>query len=135
MLILSLYEVTAVPTWTASAKRDLNELSYSNILLPTTIPNTLLYPLLEASPEQSWEEAHFFLSSTESLSFFLDDLPQPEVRVPRRENARITIGEFGTLLGRGVSISGTCISVRRVYIYILQNDLIHENIMHRARCI
>ncbi|MPC60584.1 hypothetical protein E2C01_054637 [Portunus trituberculatus] len=44
----------------------------------------------------------------QSLSFFLDDLPQPEVRVPRREKARITMGELGTLLGRGVSMSGTC---------------------------
>lgn len=48
------------------------------------------------------------MSSTESLSFFLEDLPQPEVRVPRREKALITMGELGTLLGRGVSMSGTC---------------------------
>lgn len=47
------------------------------------------------------------MSSTESRSFFLEDLPQPEVRVPRREKARITMGELGTLLGRGVSMSGT----------------------------
>lgn len=28
--------------------------------------------------------------------------------MPRREKARFTIGELGTLFGRGVSISGTC---------------------------
>ena len=58
-------------------------------------------------PEQSWEEAHFFLSSTDSRSCFFDDLPHPEVSVPSLEKARITIGELGTLLGLGVSMSGT----------------------------
>lgn len=60
--------------------------------------------------EQSCDEAHFFLSSAWRVEFWLDrriDLPQPAVMVPSREKARFTIGELGTLFGRGDSISGT----------------------------
>ena len=45
---------------------------------------------------------HFFLSSTESRPApggFLLVRPQPAVMLPSRLNARITIGEFGTLFG------------------------------------
>lgn len=64
---------------------------------------------LEMLPEQSCEDAHFFLSSTCSVDgddFFMDR-PQPAVMVPRREKARLTIGDEGTLFGRGDSYSGT----------------------------
>lgn len=59
--------------------------------------------------EQSCEEAHFFLSSAWSVEFWLRriDRPHPAVMVPRRENARFTMGDDGTLFGRGDSISGT----------------------------
>lgn len=62
------------------------------------------------SLEQSCVDDHFFLSSTFNwFEFCLRmERPQPAVIVPRRENARFTIGDEGTLLGRGVSISGTC---------------------------
>ena len=57
---------------------------------------------LSVSPEQSWLLAHFFRSSTESRPVsegFLLVRPQPAVMLPRRLNARITIGELGTLFG------------------------------------
>jgi len=67
--------------------------------------------------EQSCELLHFLRSSTERLAaaplaevpcWFEEELllcclrmlrPQPAVRVPSREKARFTIGEFGTLFG------------------------------------
>jgi hypothetical protein len=60
-------------------------------------------------PEQSCDEAHFFLSSALSCDCCLDriDLPHPAVIVPSREKARFTIGEDGTDFGLD-SISGTC---------------------------
>lgn len=59
--------------------------------------------------EQSCEDAHFFLSSVCNVEFcrLRIDRPHPAVIVPRREKARFTIGEEGTLFGRGDSISGT----------------------------
>jgi hypothetical protein len=58
------------------------------------------YLVLGSSLEQSCEEDHFFLSSAVSWECCLRmDRPQPAVRLPRRENARFTIGELGTLLG------------------------------------
>lgn len=67
---------------------------------------SLSWPLFE----QSWLLLHFFLSSADNCCVFcfLIDLPQPAVIVPNLENALFTIGELGTLLGRGDSISGTC---------------------------
>lgn len=60
--------------------------------------------------EQSCDEVHFFLSSACSVELCERriDRPQPAVIVPKRENARLTMGEDGTLFGRGASISGTC---------------------------
>lgn len=59
-------------------------------------------------PEQSWDEAHFFLSSTFNWDCFdLIERPHPAVIVPNREKARLTIGDEGTLFGRD-SMSGTC---------------------------
>ncbi len=52
--------------------------------------------------EQSVEELHFFLSSAANCCCWLDffpDRPQPEVKLPRREKARITIGLEGTDFG------------------------------------
>lgn len=59
--------------------------------------------------EQSCDEAHFFLSSACNceLCRLRIDRPHPAVMVPRRENARLTIGDDGTLFGRGDSMSGT----------------------------
>lgn len=59
-------------------------------------------------PEQSCDEAHFFLSSTFNCECCFErmDLPHPAVIVPNRENARLTIGDDGTLFGRD-SMSGT----------------------------
>lgn len=59
--------------------------------------------------EQSCDDAHFFLSSAFSPEFccLRIERPQPAVIVPKRENARFTIGDDGTLFGLGVSISGT----------------------------
>lgn len=59
--------------------------------------------------EQSCDDAHFFLSSACSCEFCdrRIERPHPAVIVPKRENARLTIGDDGTLFGRGVSISGT----------------------------
>lgn len=59
--------------------------------------------------EQSCEDAHFFLSSACSVEFcrLRIDRPHPAVIVPKREKARFTIGDDGTLFGRGDSISGT----------------------------
>lgn len=60
-------------------------------------------------PEQSCEDAHFFLSSAWSCECCFERIerPHPAVMVPRREKARFTIGDEGTLFGRD-SMSGTC---------------------------
>lgn len=60
-------------------------------------------------PEQSCDEAHFFLSSAFNVECCFEriDLPHPAVIVPRREKALLTIGDEGTLFGRD-SMSGTC---------------------------
>jgi hypothetical protein len=58
------------------------------------------YLVMGSSLEQSCEDDHFFLSSAVSWECCLRmDRPQPAVRLPRRENARFTMGELGTLLG------------------------------------
>lgn len=50
--------------------------------------------------EQSWEDAHFFLSSADNWECCLRiDRPQPAVMVPSLEKALFTIGELGTLFG------------------------------------
>lgn len=91
-------------------------LSLSDDLLSLSIGKKLLdflkiYPKLSLLLEQSCDEAHFFLSSVVSCVFcwrLRIERPQPAVIVPNREKARFTIGELGTLFGRGDSMSGTC---------------------------
>lgn len=88
------------------------------------------------SCEQSCEELHFFLSSAANCCCWFAfplDRPQPAVRLPRREKARITIGDDGTLFGlkiwteKKAYINNTCLAATTVA-YISNNWMTHWEI-------
>lgn len=74
------------------------------------------------SCEQSWEELHFFLSSAANCCCWLafrPERPQP-VMLPRREKARITIGDEGTLLGLKIKLKEIIIPRIGLTIYFIK---------------